>query len=119
MLSCYLRTCMGLALALACLAGCGPAERCYFCVVPQTLPDGQPSAQACRELECWFCRQAGGFTRCSSLQGAWMDGQRRVEEDNVGYLVVGPPGLQGPMEAMIRQRFQQTEPFVVTWPVGR
>ncbi len=115
------RTWLILALAgtLACLVGCQPAKRCYFCVVPATLPDGRPSTEACGQMETWFCRQAGGFTCWPSLRGGWMDGSQRVDEENVGYLVVGPPGLADPLEALIRRQFQQSEPFVISWSAER
>jgi hypothetical protein len=114
---CLLLAALVLAGVLA--AGCQPAERCYFCVVPARLPDGGSSEAACRRLEAWFCRQAGGFTRIPGVRGGWMDGDRRVDEENVGYLVAGPPHLQAGIEDLIRREFDQAEPFVVYWATQR
>jgi hypothetical protein len=108
-----------MVLAGVLLAGCQPAERCYFCVVPARLPDGEPSEAARGRLEAWFCQQAGGFTRIPGVHGAWMDGDRRVDEENVGYLVAGPPRLEAGIEDLIHREFHQIEPFVVQWPIQR
>jgi len=59
--------------------------------------------------------QAGGFTELGPCRGAWFDGQRVVEEPNVAYFVVGPASLKPKLEALLRRRFRQREPFVVAW----
>jgi hypothetical protein len=48
-----------------------------------------------------------------------MDGPRRIDEQNVGYLVLGPPGLNQRIASILRDRFGQAEPFVICWPARR
>ena len=89
----------------------------HFCIVPQQLPNGQPSNALVGEFKQYCLSVVGGYTKFIEVEGGWLGPQGKLEvEKNHAFLLTTNKNIAPQLRQYIVTRFQQQEAFVLVWP---